>query len=152
MNDVGDPRRLSRLPDATRQPHASSERGLSADGVELREGAGVSGPDLCAAQHIDLAVYRPQGPVLPVERVANGLEDFRDGIGERGRLAQRTGNLMLSRQPPLGQLRYASRSRVRCHRPGLAIITRTHTAEPVPSRGPQGQLSWRCGSTRTYQR
>ena len=68
LHHVGDPDRLGRWPRrgrAGRSPRANVD--ASADGVEFREICRTGGPDLGAAQHVRLAVDRPERAVLPAE-------------------------------------------------------------------------------------
>jgi hypothetical protein len=115
VNDVGNPDRLAGRPDAAGQTDAPGEGGRHAGGVEFRDVDVRGRPNLRAAENVGLTVDRPERPVLPVERVADRLKDFRHGLDERRGVDQRAGNHMLGREPPFGQPVAAHRARVWCH-------------------------------------
>ena len=57
-----------------------------------------------AAQPLRMRVHSPEHAEVPVQALADRLEDLRAGLAERVGLGQHAGRLVLRRQPPLGLL------------------------------------------------
>src|SRR6266581_5434361 len=73
-------------------PHQASmgrlERNLAHLGDEVRERLLRDAPGLDAGYGFFPLVHAPARPAVPVERLADGLDDFRDGLGERFRFGE----------------------------------------------------------------
>ena len=101
-SDVGYPRRLAMLPDASRQADAAREcrrQGGRGELIECESG-GMPGPG--AAHELSRPIDLPDGAALPAERVADRLDHARRRLFERRRLRQRARgfveNLLLAGQ------------------------------------------------------
>src|SRR5467141_1343564 len=73
-------------------PHQSAvgrlQRELAHRGDEIGECLDGDGPGLDAGYRLFPLVHAPARPAVPVERLADGLYDFRDGLGERFRFGE----------------------------------------------------------------
>src|SRR5437660_3556709 len=80
------------------------ERHLANFGDEVRERLLGNAPGLDAGYGLFPLVHAPARPAVPVERLADGLDDFRDGLGERFRFGEHARHGMLHPLALLGAL------------------------------------------------
>src|SRR6266851_5709943 len=89
-------------------PHQASmgrlKRELAHLGDEIGECLDGDGPGLDAGYGFFPLVHAPARPAVPVERLADGLDDFRDGLGERFRFCEHARHGVLHPLALLGAL------------------------------------------------
>jgi hypothetical protein len=102
VDDVGDPGGLPGGPDPAGETGARFERRAAARRIELGEATTLGGPDLRAAEYRCLPIDLPQRGVFPVECLADGREDLRNGVGEGRCFDQRAGDHVLGSKPAFG--------------------------------------------------
>ena len=73
-------------------------------GDEVGERLLGDAPGLDASDGLFPLVHAPARPAVPVERLANGLDDFRDGLGERFRFGEHARHCVLHSLALLGAL------------------------------------------------
>ena len=95
LDDVGDPRRRTALPDAPRQADAAGERPLAARPLEPRQRLVGSMPDAHQTQRVRLRVDGPERAPFPTEMHTDRLQDPRHRALERRRLGEDAGDRML---------------------------------------------------------
>src|SRR5262249_31524016 len=101
VRDIGNPGRLAAAPNASRQSDAGGESGPAAEIVEFNEPHYGRLPDFHAAQEVGAAIHAPDGAVFPSECGADGLQDFGDGLGQRGGLGKHKRSGVLRRYTAL---------------------------------------------------
>jgi hypothetical protein len=82
--DFGNPLGLAAAPDATWEPGAEGESATTGDVFELGLAEGGRVPGGRTAEKIPTGFDFPEGSHLPVEGIADGLQQAGGGVGERG--------------------------------------------------------------------
>ena len=113
--DVGNPRRLTAGPDAAGKTDAGRKRQCTARRVEFGEPRRRGGPDFDAAEDRGRMVHGPERAVLPLEGLANRLEDLRRRFVKGSGRKQGPRSDVLRRETAVAGTRIHLRSRVGGH-------------------------------------
>ena len=98
---VGDPGRLHPGPDAARQPFARLKSFLPGGRREFRHVQSRPVPELDAVEPLQRRINPPDRPQIPAQAPADGLDDFRRGLGQRLRVRQHPRHRVLDGRAPL---------------------------------------------------